>query len=705
MQREALLNQPSRWRTLIRFDKGKIAPDIAVRNTIGIVIPLIVGAVAGNPSAGAVGAIGALNVCYSDSRDPYIARLRRMLMATALVGIAVTLGAIAGRTEIAAVTAAAAWAFGAGMLVLFSPQASNLGVTTLVTLVVFAARKLTPLEAVETGLVAVAGGLLQTLLAIAFWPVHRYEPERRIIASLYRAVAGLAVSPAGSGGAPPATVQLAETQTVLNALAGDHSAEGERLTFLVNQAERVRLTLLTLRRLWHRIGRDPNGAEAAGAVERILSASSSMLDDASRAITGGTTIFADDFGHTAAQIRKLAVHAPSPFMSAMLRDANYQIDALGGQLRTIRALLEAPTEPAKPKVRIPAAFSPGSADIGSHIAVLRANLSLQSAAFRHALRLAVCVAAGEGLSHIVSFQRTYWLTMTIAIVLRPDFTATFTRGILRVAGTLIGLLVATGLFLFVQTGKTGDIVLLALFAFLLRWIGPANYGIFVTAISAFVVLLIAITGVSPGEVIAARALNTIVGGAIALAAYRIWPTWERTLTGPVLADLLEAYKHYFRAVIDAYVTGSGAETERNRTRMKARLARSNAQALIDRVAAEPGTTPDRANLLSGMLASAHNFVRAVMALDSGLYLKRPDRVRPATIEFATEVDATLQTIADSFRSSMVPARLPDLRAAHNAILASANAEASQYTLINTEADRITTTVNTLTEQATKWLQR
>lgn len=704
MQREALLNQASKWRALIRFDKAKIAPDIAIRNTIGIVVPLIAGTLAGNPSAGAVGAIGALNVCYSDSRDPYIARARRMSIATVLVGIAVTLGAIAGRNGIMAIAAATAWAFGAGMLALFSLQTSNLGVTTLVTLVVFAARKLTPVEAVETGLVAVAGGLLQTVLAIAFWPVHRYEPERRIIASLYRALAGLAVSPAGPGGAPPATAQLAETQKVLNALAGDHSTEGERCTFLINQAERVRLTLLTLRRLLQRMGRDPKGAEAARAVERILSASSSVLDDASRAITGRTTSLPGDFGDTATQFRKLAMDAPSPFVGAVLRDTSYQIDALAGQLRTIGALLATPAKPARLRVRIPAAFSPGSADIRSHIAVLRANLSLQSAAFRHALRLAICVAAGEALGHILSFQRTYWLTMTIAIVLRPDFNATFTRGILRVAGTLLGLLVATGLFLFLHTGTTGEVVLLALFGFLLRWIGPANYGIFVIAISAFIVLLLAITGVSPAEVIAARALNTIVGGTIALVAYWIWPTWERTLAGPALADLLEAYKHYFRAVTDAYVTGSIAETERNRTRMKARLARSNAQALIDRVATEPGTTAERANLLSGILASAHNFVRAVMAMDSGLYLKRPDRVRPATIDFAADVDATLQAVADSFRSSKGLPRLPDLRAAHNAILASASSGASQYTLINTETDRITTSLNTLAEQATNWLR-
>jgi len=79
------------------------------------------------------------------------------------------------------------------------------------------------------------------------------------------------------------------------------------------------------------------------------------------------------------------------------------------------------------------------------LAVLRANLTLGSAAMRHALRLAVCVFIGGVVSSAAGWTRAYWCPMTIAIVLKPDFTATFSRGILRVAGTLAGLAFATGL--------------------------------------------------------------------------------------------------------------------------------------------------------------------------------------------------------------------------------------------------------------------
>ena len=113
-----------------------------------------------------------------------------------------------------------------------------------------------------------------------------------------------------------------------------------------------------------------------------------------------------------------------------------------------------------------------------------------------------------------------------------------------------------------------------MFAFLLRWIGPANYGIFVIVVSALVVLLIAVTGVEPNAVIASRAINTALGGALALFAYWIWPTWEHTQVGTALAEMLDAFRDYFHAVIDAYNGRAVPPHELDRRRDNSRRARS-----------------------------------------------------------------------------------------------------------------------------------
>ena len=118
--------------------------------------------------------------------------------------------------------------------------------------------------------------------------------------------------------------------------------------------------------------------------------------------------------------------------------------------------------------------------------------------------------------------RAYWVPMTVVLVLKPEFAVTFSRGVLRIAGTLIGLLLATALFHFLPIHTATEIALIGLFTFLVRWVGPANYGIFGVTISALVVALISLTGIAPQEVIHARAVNTVLGGVLALAAYAAW---------------------------------------------------------------------------------------------------------------------------------------------------------------------------------------
>ena len=668
--------QTAFWNALTRFDPGKIVPEIAIRNTTGFIAAVVIGTVLGSPSAGVVAGTGALNVSYSDSRDPYAIRARRMMISAALGAIAVTVGSLSGHSNATAVLVATLWAFASGMLVALGTTAGDLGVITLVTLVVFAARPLPPLLALQTGMTAFGGAMLQLLLSIAPWPWRRYEPERRIVASLYKALSDVARAPGTPSTAPPLTSQISDAHDALTSLGGDHGPEAERLIFRLNQAERIRLSILTLGRLARRIGRAEEGKEAAAALKHVL-------DGAADALDGNIETFTE----AARRFRKRDWGRSSKFFAALIRDAQQQVDALGGQLRNALATIPHASDPAE-------SLEPWRLRFSGRLAKLEANFSLHSTVFRHALRLAICLGIGDAAGRALSLQRTYWIPMTIAIVLKPDFTATFSRGVLRIAGTLAGLVLATALFHFVHTGVGTDIALLAVFTFLLRWIGPANYGIFVVALSALVVLLIATTGVSPREVIVARAINTAVGGALAMLAYTVWPTWERTQVGPALADMIDTYRLYFDTVVHALAGESPSGLDN--VRIAGRRARSNAEASVDRLRGEPRVSTDLLNTLSAILVNSHSFVHAAMALESGLYRTQPVAMRPATAEFAREVGHVLAAVSASLRSSQPPPRdLPDLREAHNRIMGSPEALTSRYNLVNMETDRIVTSLNTL----------
>jgi uncharacterized membrane protein YccC len=692
------------WSTVTRVEREKIVLGRALRNAIGVAIPLVAGYFAGSIPVGLIVSSGALNVCFVDGDDPYRQRGRRMLLGTLLVGLAVLTGTLSGGSPFIAIAIAGAWAFAAGMLVAVSQVATDMGVTTLVTLIVYSAQPMDSHHAVTAGMLAMVGGLLQTLLALAFWPVQKHEPERRVLADLYEQIARAAAAPADASEVPSASAEAIEAHNTLASLVAVHTVEADRYRSLLNQAERMRLSLLTLARLQVRIGREKKNAKEVAALDRFFELCAKVLASIGNSLRTEDPIdHADDLNQidAIAEALRSAEQVESEVVSALVRDARYQLDGFAGQLRSAVELATHATPEGLEQFEKTQSQTPWTLRLRGSMATLRANLRFESAAFRHAVRLAVCVALGASIGRAVSWHRTYWLPMTVAIVLKPDFTATFSRGVLRVAGTLCGLAFATLLFHLLSTTVVTQIVLIALLTFVLRSYGAANYGVLTAAVSALVVLLIGLTGVSAQDVISARAVNSVAGGALALTAYWLWPTWERYRVNEYVARLLDAYRDYFRAISQAYLQQGEPSQGLDAARQAARLARSNLTASVDRLSAEPYRY--RLLALNDMLASSHRLVHALMALEAGLNQSEYVTPRDAFRAFSNDVEKTLYFLAASLRGSELhPGDLPDLREDHHALLRQGDAHVGRYALVNIETDRVTNSLNTLREQIISW---
>jgi uncharacterized membrane protein YccC len=703
------------WQILTLFDSTKLSAHRAFRNALGVVLPLIAGVALHMPRGGLVVASGALNVSYSDGSDPYSARVKRMLASSVICAVAVFVGAVSGKHVVLAVTLAAVWAFIAGIFVAVGGAAPDLGIISLVTLLIYAAQHLTPHEAAISGVLAFAGGLLQTALSIALWPVRRYEPERRVLENFYRELANRASAPWNATSPPLASAHSQQAQDALIGLARDDDTESIRYRALLNQAERIRLTLLVLMRLRVRMEREIPDYPGLAILDGYLQTASQILNHISNSLSATPPTEQPENARQSAaaldrfsvQLREVTAATPPSFIAAVAKDAVFQMDALSGQLRAALDLSQNNTELQG------AADAPSltpriwKETVSATLEAFRSHLNLPSPIFRHALRLAVLVALGDILGTEVSWRRTYWLPMTIALVLKPEFTATFTRGLLRIAGTIIGLLLATGLFHLVNPSVILQVILIFVLVFLMRWLGPANYGIFAIAVSALIVLLLAIRGVPPKDVIWARGVNTIVGGALALLAYWLWPTWERTRVSERIAEVLDAYRNYTHALSHWNPADKSWIQELERARRDARSARANLEASIDRLGSEPGTTREQLARLSAALASSHRFIHALMALDA-IFSQQPALANsPPFKKFMSKLETTLALLASTLRGIRVPAKdFPNLREGHRLMVQSRTSEANsalaRFDAINIEADRITNSVNTLAEQIMQW---
>jgi uncharacterized membrane protein YccC len=701
------------WQGVLHVETSKMDLGIGVRNALGVALPLAVGIAIKMPLGGLAVASGALNVSYSDGHDPYWRRAKRMLATSALCAIAVIAGGLSGHYSVLAVLLSSFWAFWAGFAIALGPTAESQGVISVVVLIIFAAQVLTPERALQAGVLAFGGGVLQMLFSILLWPVHAYDPERRALSNLYLTLGKAAADPAQlMRSSPPGVEASTAAQEALAARLSDHTGIGERFRSLLNQAERTRLRLFTLGRLLRRMRREKFGFAPAEMVEHFLESISHVMTAIGESLRQNAPLKIDDAWLTAMHVETEALReahesAERTFLVAVVRDARRQMDAISGQIRTAIKMAGDITPEGIEKSQQSEKRLPWKMRFTSLIPRLEANFSLRSAVFRHGIRLAAAVAVAETLSRTLETPRAYWLPMTAVLVLKPEFTVTFTRGLLRIAGTILGLLLATAMFHFLPSGVGLEVLLIGAFVFLLRWIGPANYGIFGVAVSALVVLMIAITGVSPKNVIWARGLNTLIGGTLALIAYAVWPTWERTQVDEVMARLLDSYLVYFANVVE-YLEGNTSVTpiDLDRLRLATRLARTNALASVDRMQAEPWTRPEDVPLLTGMLTSSHQFLHAVLSVEAGFVPGHGTKIRDEFRVFAADVKTTLADLSAELRRTR-PAghKWPDLREDHRRLIQNPLGIYEQYALVNVEADRMTNSLNTLREQVERWAKR
>lgn len=294
--------------------------------------------------------------------------------------------------------------------------------------------------------------------------------------------------------------------------------------------------------------------------------------------------------------------------------------------------------------------------------------------------------------------------MTIAVVLKPDFTTTFSRGVLRLAGTSLGLALATVLYHIFPPTPIPLVALVGLFTLLLRSLGPANYGIFSIAISALIVFLIAAIGVPPATVVALREVNTLAGGIFALLAYALWPTWERTQIREALAAMLDSTRDYFHVVCQRFVRDDPSlNDELDRKRAEWRRARSSAEASVDRVSSEPNAVPAKVADLYGALASSSSVAHAIIGLEAG-FVQNPAREPvDSLLKFSRDVEFTLYFLAAGLRGSKAANEFPKLRQDHSLLLQPASDHPATDEFLLLETDRLTVSLNTLREQIARYL--
>jgi uncharacterized membrane protein YgaE (UPF0421/DUF939 family) len=150
---------------------------------------------------------------------------------------------------------------------------------------------------------------------------------------------------------------------------------------------------------------------------------------------------------------------------------------------------------------------------------LRRHVSVYSPIGRYAFQLGLTLAVAAVTYRLLHLPNGYWVPMTAAIILKPDFDHTFSRGLARLSGTLFGVFLSAALAAFLPHGPVIYTALIVLFAWLSYSLIKVNYALFAVSITCYVTLLLALAGFPILPVVRARLLDTALAGLLSLLVY------------------------------------------------------------------------------------------------------------------------------------------------------------------------------------------
>ncbi len=248
------------------------------------------------------------------------------------------------------------------------------------------------------------------------------------------------------------------------------------------------------------------------------------------------------------EIDQLRHHHVSAVAMNALRDT---LEMIRGAITLVGQLHEASRTPVEPAQVLPGSdMTPFLTRQRYEFRALRDNLHWRSPAFRFSMRITMAVAVGLWLGDRLPYaSHSYWILLTIVVILKPNFSMTKQRYNDRLIGTLIGCIISVGILHWIHE----PLVLIGvLYLALVASAAFSTIKYRYTAIAACVQVLIQINLLIPGSqtVVGERLVDTVIGGIIASVFSFVLPSWEYRAIPKLVESVLQANRRYIAATRD-----------------------------------------------------------------------------------------------------------------------------------------------------------
>jgi uncharacterized membrane protein (TIGR01666 family) len=612
-----------------------------LRITLGVLLPSLIFAWYGQVEMGLTMSLGALCVSITDIPGPVLHKRNGMLICN------LTIFLVALATGFARLHP---WVLGAEILVLsfffslltiYGNRASFLGTAGLLVMILMTDKELAPAQVPGFAALVLAGGSWYTLLSLSFFHIRPYRPTQQALGAC-----------------------IHETAAFLRLKATFYSTEtdlDQNYQNLLAQQIVVSETQDAVRELLFKSRHIAKESTSTGRVLTLTFVDLVDLYERTTAIHYDYAALREKFGPTGilAYIARMIEH-----LADVLDNIGFAIQAnlpyrnlvnLQGELEGLKvriSLVEGGSNLVLKKIlinirnlsdrinNILAYFDtrPGSDYRStSHLEIsrfvthqdyslkrFRDNLSYSSSIFKHALRVGIVMLIGYVIARFqANGEHSYWVLLTIMVVLKPGFSISKKRNYHRILGTLIGGLIGI-LILALVPNTTVQFIFLLLFMIGTYSFQRFNYVVSVIFMTPFILLLFKFMGVGGFDLVQERVVDTLIGSAIAfLASYLILPSWESDQLRGYMQAMLRANLNYLQKLTESLAGKPVPVSEYKLARKEVYVSAANLSAAFQRMVSEPKNKQRNRKELQKFLVLNHLLSSFISTIAATLMAKDP----------------------------------------------------------------------------------
>ena len=577
-----------------------------IRVTLEIVIPTVIFSFLGKMEIGMMLSLGALCVSISDGPGPVVHKRNGMLFCNIFVFIMALVTGIFNHNMLSLGLLILASSFLFSMFSVYGNRAASIGTASLLIMILRMSSVNTVAVVLTESLLILAGGVWYMVIALLFYRITPYRPAQRSLGDcIHETAKYLAIKSEMYNLRSDLNVQyrkLLDQQIVVNEKQ-DHVRE-----LLFKNRQLLKESTLTGRVLVLTF------VDVVDLFEHIMATwydykllrekygSTGILEEVSLVIKN----IAAEMNNIGEAIQSNSTYQKQFEVIPSLQELKEKIDALHDQGSTImlkkilvnlRNLGEKVDEilkyfdekiSIKGKLRSTKEYSRFVTHQKINGVVLRNNFTFKSSIFKHSLRVMIACGVGFSISKLISQgHHSYWILMTIIIILKPRFSLTKQKNFDRLIGTIGGGLIGLLILAFVHNRD----ILFALILFFM--IGTytfvrLNYIVMVIFLTPYVLILFNFLGLGATNVASERLSDTAIASLLAfLASNFLFPHWESSDLRGYMCSVLKANINYLEKLKEFLYGNKLVSIDYKLVRKELFVSTANLSSALHRMLSEP----------------------------------------------------------------------------------------------------------------------